>query len=304
MVSTFSSNIQLEQPAFNDQPGTWDTPVDSNWTILDRVLGGVNTISLNNANVTLLSSQFQCKTLIFNSTLTGSVTITFPTSFLKSYEISNTCTGSSAFTVTLATTAAGGQVICAPPNEFHDVHNNGTNMTFKSLHRIGRYWDYVGTSVPSWITGCTVKPYLNCDGTTFSSATYPQLTTILGSTTLPDARGRSRFTLTQTTNRITAGISGINGTVRFAAGGNESMQTHNHGVTDPSHGHGHNANIAQAPPGVDASGVGGQHVTVPDLAAGTISAALTGIALFNAGSGGSQNMPPAYVGGLTLIRAG
>ena len=66
MVSTFSSNIQLEEPAFNDQAGTWDTPVDSNWTILDRVLGGITTISLNNANVTLTSSEFQSKTIIFN----------------------------------------------------------------------------------------------------------------------------------------------------------------------------------------------------------------------------------------------
>lgn len=299
MVSAFTPNLQLEQPAFNDQPGTWDVPVDSNWTILDRVLGGVATIPLNNSNVTLTSSQFQCKTLIFNSTLTGSVIITFPTSFTKSYEIWNQCTGSSAFNITLSTTAAGGQVICAPPLEFHDVQNNGTNLTFKSLHRVGRYVDYAGTSIPSWVTGCTVPPYLNCNGGTFSAATYPQLAIILGSTTLPDARGRSRFTLTQGTGRVTAGISGINGTVRFAAGGNELMQQHNHGVTDPGHTHGHNALAAGS-----TISDGGGDVIVPGTAAGTLNAAFTGISINNAGAGGSQNMPPAYVGGLTLIRAG
>ncbi len=299
MVSTFSSNIQLEEPAFNDQAGTWDTPVDSNWTILDRVLGGITTISLNNANVTLTSSEFQSKTIIFNSTLTGAVTITFPTSFVKSYEIFNQCTGN--FNITLATTAAGGQVICAPPNESHDMINDGTHIKFKSLHRIGRYWDYVGTSIPSWVTGCTIPPYLNCDGTTFSSATYPQLATIMGGNTLPDSRGRSRFALNQATGRITAGIGGVDGNTRYAAGGNQAMQSHNHAVSDPTHTHGHNLNINNNSALFQANPSGG---SVVSNAAATISAALTGVSINNAGSGGSQNMPPAYVGGLTLIRAG
>jgi len=298
MVSVFTPNIQLENPAFGDQVGTWDVPVDSNWTILDRVLGAVNTIPLNNANVTLASSQYQCKTIIFNSTLTGSVTITFPTSFVKGYEILNQCTGSSAFTVTLTTTAAGGQVICAPAGEFHDINNTGTNMVFKSLHRVGRYWDYAGSSVPAWVSGCTVPPYLNCDGSTFSAATYPQLAVVLGSTTLPDARGRSRFALTQTTSRITSAISGINGTVRGAAGGNELMQLHNHAITDPGHTHTHNAASTTG----TGNSVGGSVNQAPSPSAGTLNAAVTGITLSNTGAGASQNVPPTYIGGLTLIR--
>jgi|SRR5882724_2486009 len=298
MVSVFTPNIQLENPAFGDQVGTWDVPVDSNWTILDRVLGGINTIPLNNTNVILASSQYQCKTIIFNSTLTGSVTITFPTSFVKGYEILNQCTGSSAFTVTLTTTAAGGQVICAPVGEFHDVNNTGTNMVFKSLHRVGRYWDYAGSSIPAWVSGCTVPPYLNCDGSTFSATTYPALAVILDSTTLPDTRGRSRFTLTQTTSRITTAISGINGATRFAAGGNESMQQHNHTITDPGHTHVHNAAANQS--AVVRSALA---VSAASPGAGTINTAVTGISANNTGGGGSQNMPPTYIGGLTMIRA-
>jgi hypothetical protein len=299
MVSVFTPNIQLENPAFGDQVGIWDVPVDSNWTILDRVLGAVNTIPLNNANVTLASSQYQCKTIIFNSTLTGSVTITFPTSFVKGYEILNQCTGSSAFTVTLATTVAGGQVICAPVGEFHDINNTGTNIVFKSLHRVGRYWDYAGSSVPAWVSGCTVPPYLNCDGSTFSATTYPALATILGSTTLPDARGRSRFALTQTTSRITSAISGINGTVRGAAGGSESIQQHNHTINDPGHTHSHDATTTI---GVAATLVGAGGTASPVPSGGTINAAVTGISVNNTGTGTTQNVPPTYIGGLTLIR--
>src|SRR6267142_6458938 len=99
MVSTFTPNIQLEEPARGDQVGVWDTPVNSNMTSLDLVAGGITTISLNNSPVVLAAAQFQSKAITFNSTLTGGVLITFPTSFKKSYEIQNLCTGSSAFVV-------------------------------------------------------------------------------------------------------------------------------------------------------------------------------------------------------------
>lgn len=37
--------------------------------------------------------------------------------------------------------------------------------------------------------------FLECDGSTFTSSTYPALTRILGGTTLPDIRGRVRADL-------------------------------------------------------------------------------------------------------------
>ena len=80
MVSTFTPNIQWEEPARGDQVGTWDTPVNNNGTLIDRVTGAITTIGLNNSNVVLSAAQFQSKKIIFNSTLTGAVTIFFPSS--------------------------------------------------------------------------------------------------------------------------------------------------------------------------------------------------------------------------------
>src|SRR5437764_1309283 len=117
MADPTTANMQFAVPTRGSDTGTWDVPVNNNASILDLVLGGIATIGLNNTNVVLASSQFQSRTITFNSTLTGSVTISFPSTFTKSYEILNSCTGSSAFTVTLATTIAGGQAICAPPGE-------------------------------------------------------------------------------------------------------------------------------------------------------------------------------------------
>lgn len=304
MASTFTPNIQLEEPARGDQVGVWDTPVNSNMTLVDRILGGITTIGLNNSPVVLSAAQFQSRQITFNSTLTGSVAITFPTSFTKSYEIQNLCTGSSAFTITLATTAAGGQVICCPPGETVDCFNDGSNIKFKNLGRVGSYWDHGGSSVPAWVSGCSVPPYLNCDGSVFSPATYPQLAMFLGGTTLPDSRGRFRAAMNQGTARLNAANS-IDGNTRGAAGGSELLQSHAHAnsLNDPGHLHSVGAmNVS----GLNNNNGGGGGV----FAAGSAQipntgSATTGMTITNASAGGgnSQNVPPAYVGGLTLIRA-
>lgn len=296
MVSTFTPNIQIEEPARGDAVGTWDTPVNNNMTLLDLVCGAITTISGAAGSVTLSAAQFQSKTITFNSTLLASITITFPTSFKKSYEIYHTCTGSSAFTITLQTTVAGGQVVCAVPGEIIDVVNDGTNIHYKNLGRVGSYMEVASAGVPIWITGCTVPPYLNCAGQTFSSATYPQLATILGSTTLPDARGRAHYTLDQGTGRLTGVLAG--GNTLLAAGGDQFTQSHSHGVTDPQHSHAFTA-VQQTGAGLVSGGTG----SPINPAASNTSPAATGITINSYGSGGSQNLPPLLVAGLTLIRA-
>jgi hypothetical protein len=202
MVASFTPNLQLTLPARGDDVGTWDTPVNGNETLIDLVAGGIATISLNNSNVVLSAAQFQSKTITFNSTLTGSLTITLPTSFTKSYEIQHLCTGSSAFTITLETTASGGQVVCAVPGEIVEVLNDGVNIKYKNFGgRIGSYMDWVGSSTPNWSDGCTIPPYLNCNAGSLSSATYPVLFGMIGGT-LPDRRGTVGATLNQGTGRL------------------------------------------------------------------------------------------------------
>jgi microcystin-dependent protein len=306
MVSTFTPNIQLEEPARGDDVGTWDVPVNNNMTLIDKVVGAIATVGLNNSNVILSSPQYESKTIIFNSTLTGSVTITFPTSFIKSYEIYNQCSGSSAFTVTLQTTVAGSQVICAPPGETVDAINLSGNMVYKNLGRVGSYWDYAGSSVPSWVSGCSIPPFVNCDGTVISSATYPALTTILNGTTLPDARGRTRAALNQGTGRFTTGAGGLDGNTNLSGGGADAITlatsqipAHIHGVTDPGHSHsvaeGSNLGNQAQPAACNTPGLG---VNAPT------NSAVTNITINSAGGGGGHsNVSPTLIAGITMIRA-
>jgi hypothetical protein len=270
-------------------------------TLTDLVVGGIATIGLNNANVVLSAAQFRSANITYNSTLTGSVTITFPTSFTKPYTLGNLCTGSSAFTITCATTAAGGQVIALPPGVFVDVINDGTNIKFKNLFGpIGSYIDYAGSSMPNWNAACTLPPLLNCDGSPIPAA-YTVLPMILGSSLLPDSRNRARFALAQGATRISSAGSGMNGGLVGAAGGNELLQSHTHVNTlnDPGHSHTVPLQIAN----IATTDVTGSRAVLANNTA--TSANVTGVTITNAsaGTGTSQNMPPAYIGGLTLIRA-
>jgi hypothetical protein len=307
MVSTFTPNINIEEPARGDDVGTWDTPVNNNMTLLDLTIGANTAVGLGSGNVTLSIAQYRSRVITFNSTLIQNTVITFPSTFTKDYTVVHACTGSSAFTITLMTTVSGGAVVAIPPGQGVEVYNDGTNLKFLGggLPMVGEYVDYPGTTVPAWVSACTVPPFLNCNAGTFSAATYPALAAILGSTTVPDLRGVSRATLNQGTGRITSGISGLDGNTIFSVGGNQSLQSHTHAnsLTDPGHTHtakdfGGVGSGPFVPPSANAQ------VSVP--ATYTILSAVTGISITNAsaGAGGSQNMPPTTIAGITMVRAG
>ena len=305
MVSTFTPNINLEQPARGDDVGVWDTPVNSNMSVTDLAVGGQTQIALNSSPVTLSAAQFQCKGLIFASTLTANVVITFPTSFQKSYEVFNACTGSSAFTVTLQTTVASGKAICVPPGEWIEMRTDSVNCTFRNLGRVGSYFDYAGSSVPNWVSGCTVPPYLNCDGSPISSSVYPVLFGLLGGTT-PDARGRYRATLDQSVGRLSSAVIGFSPTTPGAGGGSQTatlvtanVPAHSHPVSDPGHSHGTNANT-----GGTTTGGGGFPAGLNSAA--TINTAVTNLTIANSTYANTPFaiIAPTYMGGITLIRAG
>ena len=179
----------------------------------------------------------------------------------------------------------------------------------------GTVADFAGATAPSG--------WLLCAGQAVSRTTYQTLFGVIGTTygvgdgsttfNVPDCRGRASFGKDDmggsAAGRVTAAQSGIGGTILGAAGGDQRLHAHNHGINDPSHSHGVNdpghshtiqavftnhfsgANLA---PGGGAAGVSDW----PTDSAGTgisLSASGTGISIQIAGAGGSQNMPPAIM---------
>lgn len=329
MSDPVTTNILLDVPTRGSDPGTWDVPVNFNSLALDGILGGVQSVSCAASPITLTAppgiptpsagpTQAQNAVLKLTGTVTAPVTVTLP---LPGYYILDTVAlaVSSTNLVTLRAVAVG-EVICLPQGSVKHIYNDGTNVRFVNLGEIGTYLDYAGSATPGWITGCTVPPYLNCDGSTFVAATYPNLTLLLGGNVLPDFRGVSPAFLNQGTSRITTAGSGIDGNTRFSFGSSQTgtillanlpAATLATSITDPGHTHAGSKGRTQgtaAPSGTSTEALQGSNNTASiDTQTLTISTAVTGITASTAlgGSGTAFNrMGPTTISGIRLIRAG
>lgn len=187
---------------------------------------------------------------------------------------------------------------------------------------VGAIVDYAGAVAPAG--------WLLCCGQSVSRTVYAALFGVLGTlygagdgaTTfgLPDLRGRATFGVDNmggaAANLVTMAGSNVNGVQLGAVGGSQSAAAHTHDVTDPGHthaltdpGHGHGPNhgsgfvVPQGSGGeMDAVFAGGGDVeekaTAQTATATTglaASSATTGLTIVSAGSGDSQNMPPAMM---------
>jgi len=309
-------------PNTGDLPAAWGTSaLNPNFQTLDALFGGSTTISLAGATTLFLSvpattgvwpgglSQSVNAIVYFNGAQSGNAIVGF--SLPGFYIVHNQCTGTSY--VQLAPSASGvltgGNRVGAPPGKKCHVFFDGTNMDYVNMPDPGVAYDLHTntTSLPPWMQACTVSPYLVKDGSTYSTATYPALSQLLGSTYggdgittfgVPDERSRMRLPVdTGATGRVTSGISGINGTTFGSAGGSQSLQSHKHTFTGNSPGQtfaiSGNATQVQA----------GSLSFFSYLSSLNLLAAATPTgAISTTGSGGSQNMPPAIVSFLALVK--
>ena len=307
-MSSNSTNRGYLLQTSGENPGTWglDPGLNGNLNKIDTNLGGVATIALSSSNVTLSATEYANGTIRLSGTLTASVNVVFPV-VQGWWTIDNQTTGLFVARITIGS----GQVICVEQGSAADIFIDGTNVKFRNLPPVGTYLDLIDTTVPLWISNCTVPPYLLCDGTTFSAATYPYLNTKLGGTTLPDLRGRSRYYLDGGTGRITTAGSGIDGATRLAAGGaqnvaitqaqmasyNLSLASLNGAVSGLINGRA-NASIGATSSLLFSNG-GGTLQSTTDF---TLNATIGGT-LPSGGSGTAHNnMPPAQISGITMIR--
>lgn len=303
-----TSNRGYETPSTGSDVDTWGDVLNANAGLIDNNLGGVSSIALSNTDVTLNTAQAQCGTIILSGSLGDNLQLIFP-AVSGWWTVINQCTVG-AFWVR-AMCPAGTNRIGLPPGEAIDICSNGTSMFYRNLcPSIGNYADYAGAAVPAWVTGCTVPPFLLCDGSSFSGATYPILNTIMGTTTLPDYRGRMSAFLDGGTGRITNAGSGVDGSVRFSAGGqqNRTVALANLPSTTLSGSTTGNLSYDRAEPGsLVASATGGSGTQNLWQAGGIFSRSTSGSLSVSIALGGSdtalQTLPPVCIAGIRMIRA-
>lgn len=316
MTEPMTVNKGLIIPNTGDLPGTWGSAaLNPDYVSLDGMLGGFQTLTLSTGATVLTApsgftatpgpgpTQSQNAMLTLSGTLSGNCTVTFPLPGF--YIIENICVVG-AFYIKLQSSSPG-NVVCAPPGEAVHIFNDGTNVRYVNLGRVGSQLNLTTSTVPAWITNCTVPPYLLADGSTFTGATYPTLAAMLGGTTLPDLRGRVWASLNGGSSRITTVGSGIDGNTILSGGGAENVvldQINLPAVDFAVSNHVHSSQ--QVTPVTIFQGSGTAFQAGGTLGQGANTGAQT--AAVTAASGGSgtavNKMPPVCVGGITLIRAG
>ena len=335
----YTVNQYLNTPNTGDLPGAWGTTaVNANMSALDGKLGGFVTISLSSATTMTLSvpagaatgltpgagpTQSQNALIKFTGTLTGNNTInlTMP----GYYIVQNACASADVYFVKLSPATAGGASVCAPPGQKVWVYFDGTDVDYVDMPAVGSALDLHTntTTVPVWVSNCTIRPYLVKDGSTYSTSSYTALAMLLGSTFggngvttfgVPDERARARIAVDlsvsgSTSARITAttGGAGVVGSTLGTSGGSQFLQSHNHTVTDTNHFHdihGYSTSfLPQAPSAVAyINGSKAFSSTFP-TSLGQTDATTTGLTSTNAtGAGSSGNMIPFIISFLPLIK--
>lgn len=234
MTDPTTSNLLLAVPTRGSDSGTWDVPVNANSTALDGLLGGVQTISVTDTDVTLTAPtgtvtpsggpyQSQNKILKFTGALTANVAITLP--LPGEYTIQNLTTGA----YVLSFKAGSGNIVATPQGSVMHIWNDGTDVWLVKNQVPGALTFLGGISaVPAWISACTIAPYLLCDGSVYNISAYSALGNLYGSTFggnggttfgVQDLRGRVPLAYDGTGSRITTAGCGIDGQTIGAAGG-------------------------------------------------------------------------------------
>lgn len=239
MSSTFTPNIHLEQPGLGDYSGDWNVPVNSDWGVIDQVLGTSSTIGLTSTDVTLTVAQSAFFMFILTGTLTGNVNLIFPSTIGGRRIIWNQTTGS--FTVTVKNGSSDPGVLAFPLQQVPVLLTAST-----------AFYDEFGAPPPGSIIASgspiALPGYLLCFGQQVSTTTYTSLFTAIGTTwgasggglfTLPDLRG---IALAGADNMGGSAAGRLTGYVLGTTGGAQSVVLTSSEVpalvyTDSGHGH-------------------------------------------------------------------
>ena len=202
MSSTYTPNIYLEQPGLGDYVNTWNTPVNSDWAVIDQVFGSSTTVSFTNTNVTLTVAESAYFMIVCTGTLTGNVELILPGTIGGSRQVFNQCVGAYTLTVLNGSGDTGGGVVC------------GQGFITSVVLTAGQaYYDVYASTPPGVILpyGGIIPPpgFLLCYGQTVSQTTYAALYAVLGTTW--GASGGGNFTLPDLRGNILAGADNMGG---------------------------------------------------------------------------------------------
>jgi hypothetical protein len=195
VVSTYTPNLTLEEPANGDYIDTWSTPLNANLTILDTAFGGVTSINVTGASGTigLTAAQYRPRIFKFTGTLTANVVYQVPSGVGGVWFMSNNTTG--AFIIYI-TSAGGGTNISLPQGYTTPVISDGGNIR-------------VGYSAPSSVAAAGLDTQVQ----------FNQSGSLGASSALTFNYGTSTLSATNIVGSLTGSVTGsVNGSVTGSSG--------------------------------------------------------------------------------------
>lgn len=130
MVS-YTPNKNLIKPAYNEYIDSWNTPVNTDWDIIDKAFGGELLVNTTGGITTLTQNECQNVYIRVTGALTSAATIKFPASVRGFYIVDNVTTDGSGgpHAVTLASVGGSpGFTATAVRNACTFVYSDGSNV--------------------------------------------------------------------------------------------------------------------------------------------------------------------------------
>lgn len=129
MVSSYTPNKNLEKPGNGDYVDTWNVPLNSDMSIIDKALGGVLNLNATSGSALLTDTQYQNLIINVTGAMSASATYTIPSGVGGQWLVRNATTDSTGgpWTVTIASGGAGSYVEIVRGRTV-TVWSDGTNI--------------------------------------------------------------------------------------------------------------------------------------------------------------------------------
>ena len=206
MASSYTTSLKIQEIGNGEQSGVWGSTTNTNWTLIEQAVAGVQTITMSNSNYTLtnlngVSDEARNMVLVVQGTNSGIYQVIIPVNQPKMYVVSNQTTG--GYAITIGTTGVGGTLISIPNGVTAQVYTDGTNTYSAQTGSAGNF-NVNGTLTASGIadTGALSAASLSVSGAT-SLATG----SISGIMTAPTATTGTNTTQLATTAFVNASIT-------------------------------------------------------------------------------------------------
>jgi len=123
---TLTTNKAIIKPNFNTYIDDWNTPVNTDWDIIDKAFGGTYTVSLSSSDVTLSQANCQNVHILLTGALSSNVSVNFPSGVSGFFIVDNTTTG--AYNITLSSNAGGPYSVLAVKDANTLIWTDGSSV--------------------------------------------------------------------------------------------------------------------------------------------------------------------------------